>query len=133
LDRKAVALTGRRALQTAVALAGLVPVAAGSAGVFDPRLVGLGAGTYGAYLSGLLLGIGLAFWSLIPRIERQGRSFSLLTAIVALGGLARLALALRLSAWGLPVVLPLVMELGVTPLLWLWQRRLARSSLFRSE
>ena len=93
----------------------------------------MGTDTYGAYLSGLLLGIGLAFWSLIPRIEQQGRSFSLLTAIVALGGLARLTLALRLSAWGLPVVLPLVMELGVTPLLWLWQRRLARSFLFRSE
>jgi Domain of unknown function (DUF4345) len=126
-------LTGRRALQAAVATAAIVPVAAGAVGVWHPNFVGLGTDTYGAYLSGLLLGIGLAFWSLIPRIEQQGRSFSLLTAIVALGGLARLTLALRLSAWGLPVVLPLVMELGVTPLLWLWQRRLARSFLFRSE
>jgi hypothetical protein len=133
LDRKAGALTGRRALQAAVAVAAIVPVTAGAVGVWDPNFVGLGAGTYGAYLSGLLLGIGLAFWSLIPSIERQGRSFCLLTAIVALGGLARLALALRLAAWGLPVLLPLIMELGVTPLLWLWQRRLARSSLLPSE
>jgi hypothetical protein len=126
-------LTNRRVLQAAVAIAAIVPVTAGAVGVWHPNFVGLGTDPHGAYLSGLLLGIGLAFWSLIPRIERQGRSFSLLTAIVVLGGLARLALALRLSVWGLPVLLPLMMELGVTPLLWLWQRTLARSSLFRSE
>ena len=126
-------MTGRRALQAAVATAAIVPVTAGAVGIWHSAIVGLGTDPHGAYLSGLLLGIGLAFWSLIPAIERQGRSFALLSAIGVLGGLARLALALRLSAWGLPVVLPLVMELGVTPLLWLWQRSLARSSLFRSE
>jgi hypothetical protein len=126
-------LTGRRALQAAVAIAAIVPVTAGAVGVWHPNLVGLGTDPQGAYLSGLLLGIGLAFWSLIPRIEQQGRSFSMLTAIVALGGLSRLALAVRLSAWGLPVLLPLAMELGVTPLLWLWQRKIARSSLLRPE
>ena len=53
--------------------------------------------THAAYLSGLLLGIGLGFWSLIPRIETEGRIFTLLTGIVMLGGLARLALAVRLG------------------------------------
>jgi hypothetical protein len=81
----------------------------------------------------LLLGIGLAFWSLIPRIERQGRSFALLSAIVILGGLARLFLAARLGDWRLAVTLPLVMELGVVPALWFWQRRLAGSFLFSPE
>jgi hypothetical protein len=126
-------LNGRHALQAAVILAGLVPVTAGAAGVFDPRLVALGNGTHGAYLSGLLLGIGLAFWSRVPTIERQGRSFALLSAIVILGGLARLSLAARLGDWHLSVTLPLLMELGVVPALWFWQRRVAGSFLLPLE
>ncbi len=121
-------MTGRRALQAAVGIAGLVPVAAGSAGALAPHLVGLGTDTHAAYLSGLLLGIGLAFWSLIPTIERQGRVFSVLTAIVVLGGLARLSLALRLGAFGPAVTLPLVMELAVTPALWAWQRQVSKKT-----
>jgi hypothetical protein len=120
----------KKALQIAVAIAGLVPVAAGAAGAFDPGLLDLAGRpeslTHAAYLSGLLLGLGLAFWSLIPAIEKQARLFTLLTAIVMLGGLARLALAVRLHAWGPAVTLPLMMELAVTPALCLWQRRLAR-------
>jgi hypothetical protein len=124
----------RRALQIAVVVAGLVPVAAGALGAFRPELLIAGpahALTHGAYLSGLLLGLGLAFWSLIPAIERQTHAFGLLTGLVVLGGLARAFTAFRLGAWGLSVVLPLVMELAVTPALWLWQRRV--SSLLRPE
>jgi hypothetical protein len=124
----------RRLLQIAVAAAGLVPVAAGALGALRPELLLSGpphALTHGAYLSGLLLGIGLAFWSLIPAIERQGRVFALLTGLVVLGGLARALAAARLGAWNLSVELPLVMELAVTPALWLWQRRV--SSLLRPE
>ncbi len=126
----------RRLLQIAVAVAGLVPVAAGGLGALWPELVLGGpphALTHGAYLSGLLLGIGLGYWSLIPTIARQSRAFSLLSLCVVLGGLARLVAALRLGAWSLSVTLPLVMELGVTPALWLWQRRVARSSLLPPE
>jgi hypothetical protein len=122
-----------RALQFAIAVAGLVPVTAGVTGAWQPEFLGLGAGTHGAYLSGLLLGVGLSFWSLIPNIAKHGRAFSLLTAVVVLGGLARLLLAARLGAWPPSVVAPLVMELGVTPLLWLWQRRVARPSLSGPE
>jgi hypothetical protein len=51
-----------------------------------------------------------------------------LTGLVVLGGLARALAAFRLGAWSLPVTLSLGMELGVTPALWLWQRRVARKS-----
>jgi Domain of unknown function (DUF4345) len=124
----------RRFLQFAVAIAGLVPVLAGALGAVYPELLLAGpprALAHGAYLSGLLLGLGLAFWRLIPTIERQSRVFSLLTLMVVLGGLARAVTAFRLGAWSLSVGLPLVMELGVTPALWLWQRRV--SSLFGPE
>jgi len=121
----------RRLLQIAVAVAGLVPVTAGALGALRPELLLGGpahALTHGAYLSGLLLGLGLAFWSLIPGVEHQGHAFCLLTGLVVLGGVARAIAAFRLGAWSLPVTLPLGMELGVTPALWLWQRRVARKS-----
>jgi hypothetical protein len=124
----------KRFLQIAVAAAGLVPVVAGAVGALHPELLFGGparALTHGAYLSGLLLGLGLAFWSLVPSIERQGRIFGLMAGLVVLGGLARAFTAARLGAWSLSVELPLVMELGVTPALWLWQRRV--SSLLRPE
>ena len=119
----------KRALQACVAVAGLVPVTAGLLGIFAPAFLDLtdsaSSLTHIAYLSGLLLAIGLGFWSTIPAIETRGSRFTLLTALVVLGGLARLAAALRLGVWSWGVLLPLVMELGVTPALWLWQKRLA--------
>ena len=124
-------MSERRALQVAVAIFGLVPVSAGMLGTLRPELLGLSgpphALTHAAYLSGLLLGMGLAYWSLIPAVERQSRAFGILTALVVLGGLARALTAARLGAWGLSVSLPLIMELGVTPALWAWQRRVARN------
>ena len=120
----------RRALQVAVAIAGLVPVTAGAAGAVDPALLELAGSpqalSHAAYLSGLLLGIGVAFWSTIPAIETKSSRFGLLAAIVMLGGLARLFTAVRLGIWTPSVAWPLVMELGVTPALWLWQQRVAR-------
>jgi hypothetical protein len=119
----------RRLLQFFVAVAGLVPVAAGAAGALRPDFLDLvttpSAATHAAYLSGLLLGIGLGFWSTIPAIERHRTRFSLLTGIVVLGGLARLYTAIRLGVWAPTVSLPLLMELVVTPGLWFWQHRVA--------
>jgi hypothetical protein len=121
----------KRWLQIAVALGGLVPVGAGLAGAL------LGAGmlnqvgdgaldSHIRYLSGLLLGIGLAFWSTIPGIERKGARFGLLTLIVVIGGFCR---GVGMLVWGPPgaiMSLALIMELGVTPLLYLWRERVGR-------
>lgn len=124
-----------RPLQVAVALCGIVPVSAGLAGVLlGPRMTGtsavglqdvMGLDSHYRYLSGLLLGIGLAFWSLIPGIVRQGRAFRLLTALVVVGGIGRLfGIELR-GVPPPPMLFGLAMELIVTPLLCLWQARLA--------
>jgi hypothetical protein len=120
----------KRALQLAILAGGFVPVLAGGAGV----LAGLGMIPHAAgdasldshfrYLSGLLLAIGVAFWSAVPDIERQGSRVRLLTAIVVTGGLAR-ALGVLHEAPGGAMRLALVMELGVTPLICLWQARIA--------
>jgi hypothetical protein len=77
------------------------------------------------YLSGLLLGIGLAFWSLIPGIAEQGRAFRLLTFLVVVGGLGRLIALAVVGAPSAPMLFGLGMELVVTPSLCLWQARVA--------
>jgi len=121
----------KRALQVAVAIGGIVPVSAGLAGIaLGPGLAGAVAAStdldsHFRYLSGLLFGIGLAFWSTIPGIERNGAAFRLLTAIVFIGGLARLSDVFIHGLPGYPMIFGLGMELVVTPLLCLWQARLA--------
>lgn len=135
MQRPATRMHEVRLAQAAVALAACVPVLAGGAGiVLGDALLGTPAGANPAldshvrYLSGLLLGIGLAFWSTVPALPRHHRRFALLTAIVVLGGLARLA-ALPAQGWpGAPMAAALLMELVVTPLLFLWQRRIAHGA-----
>lgn len=133
MQRPAAMMREMRLAQAAVALAACVPVLAGGAGmVLGDALLGTPAGANTAldshvrYLSGLLLGIGLAFWSTVPALPRHRARFALLTGFVVLGGLARL-FALPSQGWpGGPMIAALAMELVVTPLLFVWQRRLAR-------
>ncbi len=119
----------RRCLQAAIGIASLVPILAGIAGIlggirpFGSGLLDAAADSHVRYLSGLLLGAGLGFVSMIPRIETASRGFRLLTLIVVCGGLARLADAVLSETAPLPVLFALTMELGVTPMLWWWQSR----------
>lgn len=116
----------RRALQVFVALAGIVPVSAGLWGALGHLgAISFGGESHGRYLSGLLLGIGLIYWWTIPAIERRGSVFRPLAVVVAIGGLVRLAGA-PWTGFGYAVWAPLIMELGVTPLLALWRERVER-------
>lgn len=122
----------RRALQVAVLLAICVPIGAGGAGVIlGARFTGTEATTllqdsHFRYLSGLLLGIGIAFGLTIPAIERHAATFRLLTAIVFCGGLARLIGVFAMGTPPAPMIFGLAMELCVTPALCLWQNSVAR-------
>ena len=122
----------RRLLQATIAIGGFVPVGAGLAGALLGSAM-TGEGGHGVdldshvrYLSGLLLGIGLAYWESIPFIEERGPRIRLLTAIVALGGLMRLAGILTVAVPGASMLFGLAMELVITPLICLWQMRVAR-------
>jgi hypothetical protein len=121
----------RRALQIVVVIGSLVPICAGAAGVaLGPAMVDAGAVPVAAdshyrYLSGLLLGIGIAFATTIPAIERRTARFRLLTAIVVAGGLGRLVSLLARGTPDKPMLVALMMELAVTPALALWQSRVA--------
>lgn len=123
----------RRILQLSVALASLVPVAAGAAGVvtgpnmaadirahYPPDLE-----SHFRYLSGLLLGVGIAFAASIPTIERRSELFALLSGVVVVGGLVRLGGLLIYGMPGAPHFLSIGMELIVVPLLFVWQRKVA--------
>ncbi|MDQ4061653.1 MAG: DUF4345 domain-containing protein [Pseudomonadota bacterium] len=121
----------RRVLQASVAVLALIPIGAGAAGVLlGPAMVeaagpNVSADSHFRYLSGLLLAVGLGFWSTIPDIERKAARFRLLTLLVFIGGLARL---MSLAQAGLPstaMIAGLAMELVVTPLLCFWQQRVA--------
>jgi len=124
----------RRLLQGVVAVACLVPLTAGTRGVLR------GAASVGAiaitpdldshfrYMSGIFLMMGLAFVSTIPGIEHKGPRFRLLGAMVVLGGLARALSWFEVGAPSAGHRFGLAMELGVVPLLMLWQARVARKS-----
>ena len=119
-------------LQAVVALACIVPLTAGSAGI----LRGAGWLAHGPvapdldshfrYMSGIFLGVGIAFASCVPRIEMKGARMLMLVAFVVLGGCARLLSLLQVGAPSAGNQFGLVMELAVTPCLGLWQARLAR-------
>jgi hypothetical protein len=120
----------KRLLQQAVGWLSVVPFATGLFGVlFGPALtnetVSISGDSHFRYLSGLLIGVGICFWSTIPGIETKTDRFRLLTAVVFIGGLGRL---LGLVLTGIPSFLMLgglAIELVVTPVMCLWQTRVA--------
>ena len=75
----------KRTLQACVAVAGLVAVWAGAWGVLN-NLGGHGGGlaSHERYLSGLLLAIGLAFWTTVADIEGKPERFRLLRLIAVM-------------------------------------------------
>ena len=120
----------RRALQCAIILGACVPVYAGGLGVWRGAAslhasASAGADSHIRYLSGLLLAIGLSFWGCAPQVERRGAGIRVLATLVVLGGLARLGGWLFGRDPG-GMRWARVMELGVTPLICLWQARVAR-------
>jgi hypothetical protein len=120
----------RRHLQRVVAVLALIPVSAGLFGVlFGPALTGdqvsVSADSHFRHLSGLLLGIGLCFLSTVPGIEDKTGRFRILTLLVFIGGLGRLTGLLLTGVPSLYMLAGMFMELVVTPLLCLWQTRIA--------
>lgn len=126
----------RRLLQTAIALTGLSAVGFGLAGV----LIGTGftshAGdvtmdSYVRFLKGMLLAIGLIYWSAIPDIEKHGERIAVVTFILVLGAIPRLMSMISHGVPTLGILLSLFGELVIVPLIWLWQRHVAKLGLSR--
>jgi hypothetical protein len=132
--RELSAQSERRLLQAVLAIGCLIPLAAGGAGIV--RGAAFLKGVHGLlpvdleshfhYLSGLLMGIGLGFAACIPAVERRGTLVRTLGLIVIVGGLGRLFSLLRDGAPSIAHLGALAMELVATPILLLWQARVAR-------
>jgi Domain of unknown function (DUF4345) len=123
----------RKLLQIAVAIAGFIGVSFGLAGVvfgiaftdmFDDGTVDSSVRFY----KGMLLAIGLIYWSCIPEIERRGERISLVTLILVCGAASRLMAVIGHGVANLGVLLSLVAGLVLVPLLWLWQRHVAEAA-----
>ena len=119
----------KRMLQAFMSIGCLVPLVGGLQGVISGlpgRIVDVTFNSHFRYLSGLLLGIAFGFASAIPAVEKKGSRIGLLVALVLTGGLTRLY-GVLVDGWPEPIMLfALVMELGVVPLLWFWQIRVAK-------
>jgi Domain of unknown function (DUF4345) len=122
-----------RLFQLLVFIGALVPISAGAAGVIQgsemihgPLQSNADLDSHFRYLSGLLLGIGIAYVTCIPNIERKRGIFAYLSLIVILGGCARLVAVVQDGLPTAPHRFAFVMELVVVPLLLLWSRRLGR-------
>jgi hypothetical protein len=121
----------KRLLQLLIVLAACVPVLAGVAGVL--RGPGMAGDVFGGaadsqfrYLSGVLVGVGAAYWLLVPTIEKEGQRLFMLTLVVVIGGFCRAIGMLIAGPAGPAAYAPLAMELVVAPAVYLWQSRLAR-------
>ncbi len=121
----------RTLLQIAVAVAGLAGVGLGLTGVvfgtLDADLSGdVVLDSYVRFLKGMLLAIGLIYWSCIPQIDRYGDRISLVTFILVAGTLARLMSVIGHGVPTVGIMINVIAGLVFVPLLWLWQRRVAR-------
>lgn len=123
----------KRVLQIVVALACLVPLITGGQSILHgpgflghPPVIPIDLDSHFRYISGIFFAVGVAFASCVPGIETKGPRFRLLGALVVVGGLAR---GVSLIAVGVPSkghLFAFAMELGVVPLLLLWQAAFAK-------
>lgn len=126
------AIIEKRLLQAVVAIACLVPLTAGTLGVIRGAAwlshgpVTTDLDSHFRYISGIFLGVGIAFATCVPGIEAKGARMRMLAGFVFLGGLARLLSLVETGTPGAGMLFGLVMELCVTPLLALWQAGFAR-------
>jgi Domain of unknown function (DUF4345) len=120
----------RKLLQIAFALAGLVLIVFGLAGVFfGADFADLSGNvvmdSYFRFLKGMLLAIGLIYWSSLANIERHGERISLVTFILVLGAVPRLIAVIGHGVPTIGILIGLAGELIFAPLLWLWHRHVA--------
>jgi hypothetical protein len=126
----------KTALQGVILVLALIPIVTGIIGLVQgPSYMGVPRGLGGAdldsqvrFFSAIFFGVGLSLWSVVPGIERNGARLRGAAALIVLGGLGRL---ISLGVAGRPATGYLGgigMELCVTPLIVLWQARVAASA-----
>ena len=122
-------------LQIVMGLLAIIPVATGLLGllgVAEPVYVAAGVppvvvlDTNLRFYAGVWLGLGLAFFWLIPTIERQTVLFRVLWAMIFIGGLGRLLSMLLLASPPVAFVAFAALEIVGAPLFIWWQSRVSQ-------
>ena len=122
----------KRLLQVVLLLVLLVPLSGSLDGIakgppwLDHGAHGRDLDSHFRYLSGLLLAMTLLFASCVPAIERKGARMRMLAVLPIIGGLSRLLSLVVIGPPRTTHIVALCIELGVVPLLVLWQARVAR-------
>jgi Domain of unknown function (DUF4345) len=127
-------LRGKRPLQVATGLLGAIPVLTGLIGMFglsDPLYVAAGISANALldsnlrFFSGVWLGLGIAIYWLIPRIESQTVLFRVVWGMIFLGGIGRVLSMVFLALPPIPFIGFTVLELIGAPVFIAWQARVA--------
>ena len=118
----------KRVLQIVIALACLVPLITGAQSILHgpgflghPPVIPIDLDSHFRYISGIFFAVGIAFASCVPGIETKGPRFRLLGALVIMGGLSRVVSLITVGVPSKGHLFAFAMELGVVPLLLLWQ------------
>ena len=116
-----------------MAIACLVPLVTGGQSILEgpsflghPPVIPTDLDSHFRYISGIFFAVGVAFATCVPGIETKGPRFRLLGALVIAGGLSRLVSLVEVGVPSTGHVFGLAMELGVVPLLLMWQAAFAR-------
>lgn len=125
----------KRILQIVMGVLAIIPATTGLVGLLgveDPPYVAAGVppivvlDTNLRFYSGVWLGLGIAFYWLIPTIERQTVLFRVLWVMIFIGGIGRL-LSMTMLGWPpIPFVAFTALEIVGAPLFILWQSRLSK-------
>ena len=127
------AVAEKRLLQLVVAILSCSPLGFGFLGMLNGvELAGgeaarnLATDSHLRYLSGIFFGLGLMAASCVPGIETKTARFRWVVLLVVIGGLARLHGFFSAGVPQSAMFWAIFAELVATPLVGLWQRRVAR-------
>jgi hypothetical protein len=124
---------GKRTFQGVMFVLALIPVGTGLIGMLglrDPLYVRFGVvpnvvlDSNMRFFSGVWLGLGVALFAILKRIERHGTLFRALWLMIFLGGLGRVVSWVDAGTPPAPFIAFIALELVGAPVFVLWHRRL---------
>jgi hypothetical protein len=131
----------KRALQIVTGILGLIPVGTGLIGLLGtsdplyvaehvPRALLLDSNL--RFFAGVWLGLGLALFWLIPRIETQTVLFRAIWAAIFIGGLGRLLSTAFMAVPPAPFIAFTALEVLGAPIFVYWQAQVAKAAILAS-
>jgi hypothetical protein len=121
----------KRGLQVFLGVFSLIPVIfallgfLAGAGRLSPEGVAVDLDNQYRYFSGMYLVVAFLLWSIIPAIEKHGRTLFLISAAIFIGGLGRVVSYMTMGAPSQDLMVGMGIELVVPVLFVVWQRAVA--------